>query len=342
MICPGSWSVLAVLLGCLPLAVHADIYDVQAARARAATGNQLIKCSPDGGSDTISVAEAVRLLKPGDTLQLHPGRYESPLIISHDKVIIEGGTRGYCEVKIELSGKNCVIRNLWANHLELVRSAIIVDSIFNFIRTSYDRAKIECVLYNSCCRAIYVCDARNTIVLVGCTVLQSANRCFALGSYEFGEYKIRDSIVYAKYMAIRLRGNPKLEIERSLFFGDEGVAKEENIRSKHRGAVARDLASLKKLAKCRIKGECLVEKPAFRRPSTIAADRKIGCLDEDRDGNGWFWTSHSKEAPDFYLLAENSPLLNKSLGANLDEHGFPVPRTTAGDKPDSPPATTVE
>jgi hypothetical protein len=314
-------SVIALVLCGLPLAVHADAYDVQAAKARAATGSLVVKCSPGGGGDTVSVAEALRLLKPGCVLQLYPGHYDSALIISTDKVIIEGGTpRGYCEATIELSGKNCIIRNLWANQLELNRDAIVVDSVFNYVQTSYDQAKTECVLYNSCCRAIYLGDNRNTLAIIGSTVRQSAGSCFAIASWRGGTFKFRDSVISAKHIAFRIAGNPKIEIDNCLIFGDAGLAKEDTFNAKKKGAVAMDLAGFKKLAKCRAKGELIADLPKFKRPSRFSHD--IGY--SDLNGRRSYWTDSSEEAPDFYLLADDSPGKNRGLGATLDDHGFPI------------------
>jgi hypothetical protein len=332
-------SIVALLLLGANLATLADAYDNAAARARAISGDTVIKCSPTGGDGTLSVGEALRVLKPGVVLQLYPGTYESVLIISTDKVIIEGGTADrYCEVKIELGGKDCVIRKLWANHLELNRSAIVVDSVFNYICTPYDNTKVECVLYNSCCRAIYLGDERNSLAAIDSTVRQGADSCFALACRKSGTFKLRNSIIYATYIAMRVFGSPRVEIENCLIFGDEGLAKSPAPSAKKQSETAIDMASFRKLAKSRNKGENLGEKPVFKRSSSMDASLRIGYLDEDKNkekipGNGWFWTRQTEEAPDFYLLADDSPLIARGIGANLDKNGFPVPRIADGKAP---------
>jgi hypothetical protein len=320
------WSLLALALCSAHLAAWADVYDNEAAKARAINSGTVIKCSPNGGDGTVAAAEALRALKPGTILQLHPGTYESALVIGTDKVIIEGGSPGgYCEAKIELSGKDCVIRNLWANHLELSSNAVVVDSVFNYVCTPETQAKADCILYNSCCRAIFLGNERNSLAIIDSTVLQDANSCFAIASRKTGTFRLRNSIVYAKYIAFRIANNPKLEIENSLIFGNAGLAKEDTYNARKKGATAMDLASFKKLSKCRAKGENLSEKPVFKRPSEkSAANGLLGYY--DLNGRQMSWQENSEEAPDFYLLADNSPLITKGIGANLNEKGFPVPR----------------
>lgn len=127
-------GLLAVLLAVILLpSLRGQVSDSAVAKARAASGSPVIRCSPDGRDGTVLPLEALKQLKRGMELVLLPGNYHDKIPrmeIAVDRVVIRGEGMGKCCLNLAIFGKDCVVRDLCLDELHLTGgSTTIADCI---------------------------------------------------------------------------------------------------------------------------------------------------------------------------------------------------------------------
>ncbi len=314
----GVFCVISILLSLLR--VDAGDIEKMGIAARTKEG-QVIKCSPNGGDDTKTLLDGLKLLKEKMVLHLMPGEYEDSLQSSLDGIIVEGEPGGYCSVDIKLTGKNIIIRNMWCNHASTRGDTVIVDSIIGIFQTSWDNNKAQYSFYNCCLHAVMLGDYNHKVHLRNCTIVQNAKDNFCVSMWYGGYVSVEDSIMYSESRCFRLDGNPELHIENSMVYGALSLAVDDGYSSRTKGTEAVDVKGFKKICRLKTMGEIIMEKPTF------AAKSKKSVAEVSTHGAGISWSTERDKDLNIFKLEKGSVGEGKNLGANLNEDGFPVPKT---------------
>jgi hypothetical protein len=345
--------ILLVALGFAVLPLRAQVSDAAIAKARAAVGSKVLRCSPDGADGTLKPLQALAQLKRGMELVLLPGKYDVPQMeIVADRVVVRGEGTGQCRVNLTISGKNCVVRDLCFNELTIVGDGTtIVDCMLGGISLKGEdsRRKARHALYNCGLRRLH-CFAYNAkLEMRNCTMIAYDIPPNAAAESEYGpiycipesELNIENSVLCASgvlfHFRVYGRRQPKLALKNNLIFGKAGLARiygdgpgDKNPK------VSFDLKEFRRQANITLQGETLCDEPVFmppqpHPPSSPDAPR-IRCA-------GLFLEQ--------FRLAADSP--GTGRGLVLTQHPFfdkalasAPPDETVETPPPPPPPSTVD
>jgi hypothetical protein len=320
----AALSVCLAFLFALP--VFADKFDGEAKKAREKKG-PVIKCSPDGTvKDTVSFEEALKKLRSGSVLQLSPGMYNTREVVTIDQnnIVIEGdGSGGHVDLFLYAYGTDVVIRNIYLHTVDC-GDAVIVDSKIVGLCLSNGGKKSDALVYNCVIGGASVYPNRSDMVFKNCTIVQAfeppeggvTDQAWRYGTSHWsgkyalinfgnveknGEVQFINCVVFSGYGIFN--NVPKtldISVENSLFYARKSLV--------FIGDEKKSVKDIKGLdeyfAKCKIKGQNLLDKPVFAKPP---------------DPHSWhnIW-SNSME------LSPSSPGRKQGMGANVPP-GKPIP-----------------
>lgn len=274
--------------------------------AREAKGKTVIKCSPDGKNGGLILLRAIDQLKRGSELIILPGSYDSTINIDEDRVIISGdGSGKKANVSINLTGKDCIVRNLWANNVTAVNDCIVVDSIISDFSTGYSgKGKVKSAMYNTGLCSINTDYRDIRMKIENCTFISEGT---ILDCEQNTRWTITNSIFYSNQSVFRFDGygrkKAKLSLKDNLIFGKTALGIKEYVDSGSDKSSASSLKELKKLASVTLKGKNIVEKPEFAEPVTFIGDHAF-----------YSW----RMSPKYLMQKPDSP--GKGKGIDINEN----------------------
>ena len=251
----------------LAMQLPATTIDSEVAKARAAEGKAVVRCSPDGKNGGLPPAKAVSKLKDGMTLLLMPGKYSSSIEIFSNKIIVTSDSRKLCRATVKLSGRDCVVKNIRLDHLYTKRDTVLVDSIVSFYSCGYWNSKksekVDVFIYNTGVGEFSCSSFNNTIVDMKNCVINGAiecNSCLRLN--------IEDSILYSKNTLFQFSNyenrQGRVTLKNNLLYAVNGLGKIVYSESVRKGlTVAATLNNLKRLWNIVLSGNNRVQAPKF-------------------------------------------------------------------------------
>ena len=276
-------------------------------KARVENSEPTLKCGPSESEGVITPSKLPGELKKGMTILLMPGKYEYDEIgINTDKVVITGEPGRYCDVKVVVSGKDCVIKNLWVREIRSEGNTVFIDSIVsNFVTEKSDTAEI--VFDNCCIGTTNICAPGKKLVYRNCTLCATEELFSANG----GDFDFGKCILYSRNLLFRLEsgGNKvKIAIANSVAFAKNNFAADRDM--KMIAGKSGDVKKSKLLCTLVMK-KVLEEKPIL----------KLEMGESDKDLAGW-WPGNVH--PRNFVLLDDSPGKKDGFGAKLSEDGFPA------------------
>lgn len=199
-----KFVVIASVFGLISYSLFARGIETEAKKALKEKGKVII-CSPTGRDGSLKPNQALGALKKGYILKLLPGNYESELKINLNGIIIEGVPSKKSNVDIELTGKDCIIRNIWLDDIELKNAAVIVNTIFNYCRfyssNSNNKRTLKYYLYNSVGSHIYAYSSYyhdSEINIMNCSLIYNSTSSACLDGRYNVIFNIANSVLYGK------------------------------------------------------------------------------------------------------------------------------------------------
>ena len=257
--------------------------DTKAKSARVYTGKKhVVKCGPDAVGDVLLPIQASSALKNGSTLILMPGNYEGVLQITANKVLITGDDSGKkCDVDLKISGRDCIVRDVWIDDLSSNRNTVVVDAIIARLRTDQERdkkTKIEQYIFNSCLSAIDSGwgSASIRIAMKNCTLVSEwGGEMCPIECNPNIRLTIINSVIYSPSMVFRFpdctgRAKSKLVLDGCILFGKSGLGKVGWRESSSKKKIALNLKQLKKLASIKLKKGTKMEMPKFMKKTRFS------------------------------------------------------------------------
>lgn len=292
-------------------ALFAGSLNIIAKKARMKTG-KVTTFSPEAREKK----DALKLSK-GAILFLEPGGYRrGPLEITEDNIIIEGEMAAWCDIELKIRGKNCIVRNIWLNHLEAEEELTVVDSrIDEFCSFGDDRNKIKQYFINSCFNRLKFNIGNRKIFFESCTVVnytQGDPAIMIFGGCGSGSLNFTNCVLSSDNFLMKLDCPPKnkIVIDDCLLFGKEFLAERQANDARNQNKKPKEASNLKELrryCKVSLKGKNINKKPEFEYS-----------LQSEYD--------HLEKTPGaLFRLKENSPGKKEGMGVNLGENDFPTP-----------------
>ena len=276
-------------------------------KARAENSEPTLKCGPSESEGVVTPAKLPGELKKGMTILLLPGKYEYQEIgVSADKVVIMGEPGRYCDVRVVVSGKDCVVKNLWVREVRTEVNPIFIDSIISrFVTEKSDTAEI--VFDNCCIGPTNIYSPGKKLVYRNCTLCGTEE----LFSVNGGEFDFGKCILYSRNLLFQLRDSAsrvKIAITNSVAFAKNNFAADREMKM-----IAGKSGDVKKskLSCTLVMKKVLEEKPILR--------LEVG--ESDRDLPDW-WPGNVH--PRNFILLDDSPGKKDGFGAKLTEDGFPA------------------
>jgi len=291
------------LVFCLPWLVLADKYDTAAAKARAAKGDPVVVCSPNG-VDGLDPDAALKQLKAGGELHLKPGAYDHELVVTQDRVIIRGIGNGRRALRLVVAGRDCVVSQLRASQLVIHGlNATVVDSITNQIQVGMPdgapQRKTSHLFYNCATTRVHSWRwAETELVLRQCTVTnQGGDDDSAIILNPLAGLQAERCIMASTQNLFSFRGRAKQRVKLTdcLLFGETGLGRR-GLRDDQEGeeqAIA--MKDFRRLAAISLSGNIVNEKPRFltrqegpsRAEFPITRDLARFCLAAESPGAQW-------------------------------------------------------
>ncbi len=197
--------------------------------ARAYVGKSpTIKCGPKNVGDVVSPPVAMSKLKYGSVLVVTPGNYRGArLRISANKVLITGdGSGKFCDLAIEVTGRDCVIRDLWVRRLATASDIVVVDSvIYDLEAGELSRKKSSQYFFNTCLSTISTPFHDMKVVLKKCTIAgNGVGIDFGVNS----RFTISNCVIAAIHAPFRFDedckgGKNKLTMDNCVIFSKSGI-----------------------------------------------------------------------------------------------------------------------
>ena len=245
----------------------AIIYEVE--KARSATSKTVIKCSPDGENGGMTPLKALSMLKDGMTLLLLPGVYSDEIEIFNDKVIITSDAKEKCNVTVKVSGRDCIVKDIYLSNLSSKRDIVVVDSLILSFScgawSSNKSEKVDVYIYNTGLTRLTSSSSNNTIV--------EMKNCVVNGSVDCNSNMrliISESVLTSGALLFRFSNydnkKGKITIKDSLLSARGGLGKivySGLSRKKNRRMRATTLKELKRLWNITLSGKNIVAQPKF-------------------------------------------------------------------------------
>lgn len=267
---------------------------------RALKSNTVIKCSPNGKDGGELPINALQALKKGMTLIILPGEYESPIMISEDRIIITSdGSANLCDLKLQITGKKCLIKDINIASVNSREDLAIIDSFINYFRgRSNAKSKPNYELYNSCFKQISSSWYPAKFKLIDCSII---NNTTALKCSTNSSWDIKNSIIYSSSTPLIFtdsgKKKTKMVLRDSLLFGKTSLA------IKGESEQALDAKKLKRIAKVSLLGDTIFKMPIFEKEVK---------LKQGRDGRG-FEIEYFNATPAVFRLKPDSPGFGKGV-----------------------------
>ncbi len=296
--------------------------------ARTKTAPETLKCGPVAEAGVLTPAQLAGTLKKGTIVKILPGSYEKDIIINSDDIIIEGEPGKFCDANLTISGKDCIVRNLWVRYIECTLDFTCVDSVMTLFY-SYEDSKGDLVFDNCCFSHIGVDSYNKNLYLNRCTLSSAGVGFWMWGS----QIDIENSVIFSTdtLFVCAWRNKIKIDIINSVvgssanFASDRGMTK-----------VARTIADVKNS-----KLPCSVTAKKVFEEKASFEEGPSGCVlysDSVTSRSGWSRTTSSLAKLKDFVLKDGSPGKKEGLGANLSPEGFPVPYETKASGTKTPPA----
>ncbi len=280
----------ALLLGG-SFSLFASITTKKIQRARLAMSDTIIKCSPYGDNGGFAPAKAISKLKDGMTLFLMPGTYINSIDIVHDKIIVTSAAKGKCNVRLKVSGQDCIIKNINLSGLNSIQDIVIVDSIIGYYSfgtwSSVNNKNVDISLYNTGLGSLYSSGSNRTIVEMKNCVVDGAIHCNSNMTLS-----IEDSILYSSGLLFNFsngynKKQGRITIKDSILFANNALGKVVSpVSSKNKNLPATSMKELKKLWKLIFLGDNIVERPEFVSElhlfqQGVLKGKRKGCIPEE-------------------------------------------------------------
>lgn len=286
--------------------------------ARADTSEPALKCGPSGESGTLTPGKLAGEQKKGMTILLTAGQYDGEIVINADKVIITGELGKFCDARLVINGKDCIVKNLWVRKIETEVGIVCIDSIISrFEGSGYD-TKAEITFDNCCIGSTDIYSYGKTITFKNCTICSEGD-LFTIGG---GKYDFNNCIMYSTDSIFKVTSDNKIKINiyNSLVFTKGNFASDYNKRK-----VANTSKDIKKS-----KLTCTVTM------KNVIEEKPLLALEPGEDeGNDGVSSRHhwrSDVRPKNFILLDNSPGKKEGYGAKLNPEGYPIPPDTREDE----------
>ncbi len=275
--------------------------------------SKTIVCSPNGNEDgSVSMPEGLKKLKRGMLLKLLPGDYKNKEYkINLDSLIIEGVPGEECNnLRLELSGRNNIIRNLWMTYLKPLNSLTIVNSIIEqqiYVSAS-SKMKFDLLFENCLLAYFYIYDyyGKSKIEINNCTLIQNSSSSEVIDISYDATIFIGNSILYSKSAIFECSGYrdiPEIKIQDSIVHFETQLGSFDNTSStkKKKNATIFDFKDMRDICKPRactkneikkLKFASTTIKPANCQPKTPFADKGA------HFGREWFEDYEEDEVED--------------------------------------------
>ena len=253
--------------------IIASTIESEVEKARERESKSVIKCTPDGKDGGLTPMTALSRLKDGMTLLLMPGKYEADIEIFKNKIILQSEGKDYCNVKVKLLGRDCVVKNINLEKLISTRDIVVIDSLISsFFCGSWDsksNEKIDVYIYNTGLRKFDSESSNNIIVgMKNCTINGEINCNSNL------RLTIEDSILYSRKTLFRFFDHDshkgRVVLKNNILFSQNKLGVVEfSDYSKKQGAVALTMKQLKRVWSVMPLGENIIKPLRFIRGNSF-------------------------------------------------------------------------
>ena len=284
----------------------------KAARAYAGKG-PTIKCGPKDSGDVMSPAVALCKIKSGSILVLTPGDYkETAIRITASKVLITGdGSGRFCDVALEITGRDCVVKGVWVSRIVSSGDIIVVDSVINSINAGgFTDRKSTQYFYNTCLSKMSTPFHDMKVIMKKCTVAGGSTGIYSGVNTRF---TFSDCLITATKAPFHFNeeckgGKNKVTLEHCRIYGNSGTIASKGYSE---GKVALDLKQLNRIANVFCKKDVQIVKPVF--------------LSDKYNDLGQFIQSDDSPTKDVGANPRFNPLLSKYL-EQRDKSTTPKPK----------------
>ena len=317
-VCAFLLPIVGIIL--LGFSAKAATIEEKAKAARAYVGKDpTIKCGPKNSGDIVLPAVAMNQLKTGSVLVLTPGNYgRAPIRITANKVLITGdGSGRFCNVSLVITGRNCVVKDIWVSRITTSNDIVVVDSVINFFDAGrLTNKKSTHYFYNTCISFLRTPPHDMKVIMKKCTV---AGGRTGIESGINPRFTISDCLITADDAPFHFDdkgGKNKVTMEHCRIYGKAGTIAS---KGRHNSSVAIDLKQLSRIANVFYKKDVQITKPIF--------------LSNKYNNLGQFIQADDSPAKDVGI----DPKLNILLSKYLENGG---PTTTKPTRKPVPPRKT--
>lgn len=343
----ASWAAFAV-----------DYPDAAKLRTHLGSSGKILKCSPEGGNGYMSPLEAFSKAKRGDTIRFAPGSYSGAIDINVDKLVLERDNDAQTEdtclsLSFNVSGSDCVVRNLRILNLDIRNSVSVVDcEIMNMVVSSTDPKKNGRInIANSLISSVQIYPLPNDLSAMFKNCLFYSNRrcndnmpsCSDAAFYvNSSEYKMNIEIVKCVFVSSTCMSIPGtmqqmskvgISLQDTIFSATDSIVRLNNVEDGKKGSVIRAVKEMKKLKGLTIKGRTELARAEF--------------TDEDKikEGSIYYRERAVKSfRPDYYAysLAQRSPGRAFGAGLSVTDEGYLGGEIAVADASKKPPVAPVQ
>lgn len=302
----------------LSVTVFAASIDTKAKAARVYTGKgHVVKCGPKAVGDILLPIQATAALKNGSTLLLMPGNYDGELQITANKVMITGdGSGKKCDVDVKITGRDCIVNNVWIDDIHSNRNLVVVDTVMNRFSSGLDmqkKIKLDQFIFNTCLTGIESGWESTRIVMKNCTLISNwgGSSC-PVDCNSNIRLTIINSVLYSPSMLFRFsdwygraKSKGKLVLDGCIVFGKSGLGRLGWSDSSRKKQIALNLKELKRLGNVALKRGTKMQMPQF--------------IKQTKFTNGGY-TRYGEITPLSYILSPKSP----GQGKGVDPKTSPI------------------
>lgn len=250
------------------------------AKLRASKRKKTIRCSPFGEGDSYKPADVGAKLKKGMRVFLEPGDYGNlSASFKQDYILVEGKPGAPYKIRLYVSGKRCVVRNVTANELTVKDDTQVIDSKFDKLTVYGSRSNSgKGLIYNCGMSNLRVSGAYSNcpkIRVDNCTI---ANKGLGLGFSNKSTYAVdiakntdltfRDCVLYSEgplFSLYEYDKKPKvyLDVRNSYLFSEGPILQGRGRMSKDPKVEYKDINDFGKLFKKVTLALNILKKPVF-------------------------------------------------------------------------------
>jgi hypothetical protein len=247
--------------------IFAVTLDEKIQKARETEGKAVIKCTPDGKNGGVLPKDAVALLKDGMTLVLMPGSYSSTISIAKNKIILKSEGSGFCDATVKLSGRDCIIKDIYLARFYSNRDIVITDSIISSFScgsgSTNSGEKIDVYIYNTGLHSFGSQSMNSTIIEMKNCIINGSITCNSKS-----RISIENSILTSSsnFFSFYNYGNKKgrVALKNNLLFAKSSFGKIKYYAGISKpGSTAVTLKDLKKIWNVVLLGGNILEAPKF-------------------------------------------------------------------------------